>query len=115
MEKNMTPPVKTGKRGGKREGAGRRKGSTNLLSATDLLASIKATSKKEYAQILAEDFEFARKYPDPNLLAKYHQLILNKVMTTLSTVEVTDSAESVEAKRQAFADALAKMSGLKQE
>jgi hypothetical protein len=117
MEKTNieTPPAKTGKKGGKREGAGRKKGSTNLISATMLLDSIKATSKKEYCDILAEDFEFARKYPDPNLLAKYHQLILNKVMTTLATVEVKDSQETIDAKKAAFAEALAKMAGLKQD
>lgn len=117
MEKTdiETPKVKTGRKGGRREGSGRKKGSTNLISATMLLDSIKATSKKEYCDILAEDFEHARKYPDPNLLAKYHQLILSKVMTTLAHVEVTDSQANIDAKRAAFAAALEKMSGLQQE
>lgn len=103
------------RRGGARPGSGRKKGSTNQLSATMLLDSIRATSKKEYAQILAEDFEFARKYPDPNLAAKYHQLILTKVMTTLAHIEVTDSQDNIDSKRAAFAEALAKMAGLKQD
>jgi hypothetical protein len=115
MEKTNieTPTVK--KRGGRREGGGRKKGSTNLISASILLDSIKATSKKEYADILAQDFENARRSGDTNLAAKYHQLILNKVMTTLTSVELTDSQDNIDAKRQAFAAALEKMAGLKQD
>jgi hypothetical protein len=116
MEKteSVTPPAKK-KLGGARPGSGRKKGSTNLISATMLLDSIKATSKKEYCDILAEDFERARNHPDANLAAKYHQLILNKVMTTLTSVEVTDSQANIDTKRAAFAAALAKMAELKQD
>ena len=49
---------------------------------------------------------------DSQLILKYHNLILNKVMNTLTKVEVTDSEESIESKKQAFSEALAKITGI---
>jgi len=46
---------------------------------------------------------------------KYHNLILNKVMNTLAKVEVTDSQDAVEMKKLAFAEALAKLTGIKED
>jgi hypothetical protein len=43
---------------------------------------------------------------------KYHNLILNKVMNSLAKIEVTDSQDAVEAKQLAFAEALAKLTGI---
>jgi hypothetical protein len=44
---------------------------------------------------------------------KYHNLILNKVMNTLTKIEITDSAEVLDAKKAAFAEALQKLTGIK--
>jgi hypothetical protein len=46
-------------------------------------------------------------------MLKYHNLILNRVMHNLNKIEVTDSSEAVEAKQTAFAQALANLTGIK--
>lgn len=104
------------KHGGARAGAGRPKGRKNNISIGDLLDQIKQQSKnREYEEILVEDFLRAREINDTQLMLKYHNLILNKVMNNLARIEITDSAEAVEAKKTAFAEALARITGVKQD
>lgn len=103
---------KISSRGGAREGAGRPKGSTNSVSVAGLLGAIDLEVGRPYIELLAEDFAHARAN-DRNLAQKYHHLIMNKVAATLTSVEVNDSAESVETKRAAFADAIAAIAGIK--
>ena len=102
MEKIKKPSA----HGGARAGAGRPKGSTNAVTVQGLLAAIDTTAGRPYIELLAEDFAQARA-TDRNLAQKYHHLIMSKVAATLAAVEVTDSESAVEAKRVAFADALA--------
>lgn len=109
MEKEKEQP-KTGARGGKREGAGRKKGSKDQVNIQNLLASLyDKTGGKHYEDVLIADFLEARDRQDHQLIMKYHQLILQKVMTSLNKIEVTESADAVEAKKLAFADALSKL------
>ena len=102
MEKIKKPSA----HGGARAGAGRPKGSTNAVTVQGLLAAIDTAAGRPYIELLAEDFAQARA-TDRNLAQKYHHLIMSKVAATLAAVEVTDSEDTVEAKRVAFADALA--------
>jgi hypothetical protein len=129
MEKNIEEPIKRGRgrpvgvkgpkrpsRGGARPNAGRKKGSTNELTISSLLSTLKEKSNgKGYESMLVEDFMQARNNNDTQLTIKYHNLILNKVMNTLAKVEVTDSQDVVEAKKLAFAEALAKLTGIKED
>lgn len=113
-QKQVNKP--NGGRGGVRPGAGRPKGSTEYVTIEGLLTSIKTQTKgKNYEEILVEDFLQARNRGDSQLTVKYHNLILNKVMNTLARIEVTDSADAVEAKQLAFSEALAKLTGLQKE
>jgi hypothetical protein len=115
MEKELDQE-KTSKRGGARKGAGRPKGGKNLITIEGLLTQVYSQSKgKDYEELLIQDFLEARDGHNKELLLKYHNLILNKVMNSLAKVEVTDSADAVEAKKQAFAEALAKLAGLEKE
>jgi hypothetical protein len=52
---------------------------------------------------------------DKQTTLKYHNLILNKVMNSLTKIEVTDSKEAIEAKQVAFAEALAKLTGVNED
>jgi len=100
-------------KGGARSGAGRPKGSTDKLTAKSLLETIQVKANgKSYEEILVQDFLEARTNKDYALLMKYHQLILQKVMTTLTQIEVTEDKDAVEAKKAAFAEALAKLTGI---
>jgi hypothetical protein len=120
IETNIEPIMPTAKKkyagkGGARPGAGRPRGSSQEISVKSLLETIKTKSGgKDYEEILVTDF-FAARIADPALAHKYHHLILNKVMNTLAKIEVTDSADAVETKKLAFADALAKLIEIKEE
>jgi hypothetical protein len=96
--------------GGARKGAGRPKGSTDKVTINGLLEALaRKTQKREYEDILIEDFLQARKNNDSHLVLKYHTLILGKVMSQLSKVEIVSNEDTIAAKQAAFAEALAKL------
>ena len=114
MEKNTQKNKPNGGRGGTRKGAGRPKGSRDQVSIKALLEELdKQTGGQAYEELLVTDFLQARNGNDSQLLLKYHNLILNKVMNSLAKIEVTDSKDAIEAKQQAFAEALARLTGVK--
>lgn len=114
LNKKTGEPLK--KKGGVRPGAGRPKGSTEQITIGSLLTSLKEKAKgKTYEDLLVEDFLQARDRGDTQLTVKYHNLILNKVMVSMAKVEVTDSQDNIEAKQVAFAEALAKLTGISKE
>jgi hypothetical protein len=43
---------------------------------------------------------------------KYHNLISGKILSTLATVEVTDSQDVMAQKQAAFAEAIAQIAGI---
>ena len=99
--------------GGARANSGRKKGSKNHISVEDLLRTLEAKSGgQRYEDILVDDFLTARSGNDNNLILKYHNLILNKVMNNLAKIEVTDSEDTIAAKQIAFAEALSKLTGI---
>ena len=111
LNKKTGQPLK--KRGGKREGAGRPLNSKQQITVSGLLEALRAKSGGlEYEDMLVEDFLKSRLNQDTQLTLKYHNLILNKVMNTLAKIEVTEGEDAIEAKKQAFAEALAKLTGV---
>lgn len=113
MEKTNKNPAKKSNRGGARPGAGRKKGGKNALTIENLLETLEhKTGGQPYEALLVEDFLQARNHGDTQLMLKYHNLILNKVMNNLAKIEVTDSTDAIEAKQAAFAEALAKLTGI---
>jgi hypothetical protein len=104
--------TKSGK-GGNRPGAGRPKGSKATITIQGLLDEITHQAGVDYDEVLVTDFQAARNRGDNQLVMKYHNLILNKVMNTLTKIEITDSAEVLDAKKAAFAEALQKLTGIK--
>jgi hypothetical protein len=95
-------------RGGAREGAGRPKGTSHKVTVQGLLQTLAAKTRgKNYEDLLIDDFLAARQANDTNLMLKYHNLLSNKVLATLNSVEVTDTEDTVAAKQAAFAAALA--------
>ena len=113
---SIEPKEKKSNHGGARPGAGRKKGSKNHISVEELLVSLETrTGGQRYEDILVDDFLEARNENDKNLILKYHNLILNKVMNNLAKIEVTDSDDAIQAKQLAFAAALSKLTGIKQD
>jgi hypothetical protein len=76
------------------------------VTVQGLLDALEQRGGQSYVETLAQDFYAARQAQDGHLTMKYHNLILNKVAATISSVEVTDSTDAVEAKKAAFLDAL---------
>ena len=101
--------AKVSSRGGARKGAGRPKGTRNKVTVQDLLQAIETQSGNGYEELLVRDFLAARAGNDNHLVHKYHNLISGKILSTLATVEVTDSDDVVQAKQAAFAEAIAQI------
>jgi hypothetical protein len=119
-KKSVKVSKKTGKpattHGGARKGSGRPKGVGESVTIRGLLETLEQKSNgQNYEEILVEDFLKARQSGDSQLTVKYHNLILNKVMVHMAKIEVTDSKEQLEAKQLAFAEALAKLTGVKKD
>jgi hypothetical protein len=86
--------VATSGHGGLRSGSGRKPGSTQKLSGKDILEAIEqASNGMPYATILANDFLAARYEDDRHLVAKYHQLILGKVVA--DKIDITTNGQSI--------------------
>jgi len=80
--------------GGLREGSGRKPGSTQKLSALEILKAIESTANGvPYEVLLANDFLAARFSDDKHLIVKYHQLILSKVVA--DKVDITSNGQSL--------------------
>lgn len=98
-------------RGGARANAGRPAGSKNKISLATSQTVVEMLYNKTgqiYEEILIEDFLKARQTNDA-LAHKYHALLANKLMPDLQSIELTNSADEIEAKKQAFTEALAAM------
>lgn len=109
-----TQPSFKGKLGGYRPGAGRPKGSKSTVTIHGLLTEIEGkTGGQTYDEILVADFLQARRENDTATVLKYHHLILNKVMNTLTKVEIDDPQSSIAAKQLAFAVALSQLTDKK--
>lgn len=107
---------KSANHGGKREGAGRKDGTKNMITVKGLMEAVEAKSGGDnYTDILVEDFLDARARKDHVLMMKYHQLILQKVLVNVSKIEITENQDAVQAKQAAFAEALAKLTALSKE
>jgi len=116
MNSSIETPQEKKSHGGARAGSGRKKGSKNHVSIHDLLTSLETkTGGQRYEDLLVDDFLQARSEGNKDAVIKYHHLILNKVMNSLAKIEVTDSADAVAAKQQAFAEALSKFTGIKKD
>lgn len=97
-------------RGGRRANSGRPKGSKDAVTIKGLLEALDAKSPNQsYEEMLVEDFLNIRQQGDNKMTIKYHNLILNKVLASKVSIDVTESPEVIENKRRAFAEALANL------
>ena len=97
------------KHGGSRNGAGRPKGSGNSISVKTLLESIESKIGMPFEESVAEGYRDALQSGDKHLQHKWTNLIMSKVMSTQTKIEVEDHRNSIEAKQEAFKVALANM------
>lgn len=92
--------------GGARPGGGRPKGSSNKISAKELLETCERVVGKPFAVSLLEGYRDSIYNGDNKIRTTYEKMILEKTASTLFEAEISDTAEAVESKRTAFIDAL---------
>ena len=110
MEKTTKTEKKKGP-GGAREGAGRPKGTTNRLTAKEILETAEKMLGKPFVVSLMEGYIDTINSGDARNRVTYEKIILDKTATTIIEAEVTDSKDAIAAKQAAFAEALAKLVG----
>lgn len=98
--------VKSPSRGGYRPGAGRPKGSHNKIRLEDLMNSIELAVGQSFEHQLAQNYADAINRSDWNKVIDYDKALLNKIVADKTEVEVISNEEAVEAKAEAFAEAL---------
>ena len=113
VKNNTNLNQKTGKpkvsaRGGARPGAGRPKGTRDLITLTQILTALEDKFDEEYAETLARHFKDACDRGDQGAILKYHALILSKVTPTLLDVSgtVAHVDNTIEGRQVAFLKAL---------
>ena len=109
MEKKTSNPRYANKapsRGGRREGSGRPKGSTNKITMESLLANLDQTLGKSYAEKIALNYSAAISRADWAGVRDYDRVLLGKVVADKLEVETVESEDATAQKAQAFAEAL---------
>lgn len=86
---------KSPSRGGPRPNSGRPKGSTNKLSAADLLNSLENELGRPYAEQLAKNYKKTIDENNTDAIRAYDTLIVNKIVATKIEQDVTSNGETV--------------------
>lgn len=99
----------------KTNGRGRPKGSTNKLTVEKILRSIDQTCGRPFEDLLAE--AYYRTIVDDNvkLRFEYERMFLAKVVADKIDLDVNESQDAIDAKRIAFAEAIAHLTGIANE
>jgi len=96
-------------RGGPRPNSGRPKGTGNAISVKTLLEAIEAKTGVPFEESVAEGYREALLSGDKHLQHKWTNLIMSKVMSTQTKIEVEDHRDRLAEKQEAFKVALANM------
>lgn len=99
--------------GGARPGAGRKPGSTNKISAQAIIDSLETHLGIPYEDQLALNYLDALQQNDRTLRASYDRLFLGKIVADKVDVTVTESADALATKQAAFAEAIAQITGIR--
>ena len=103
------------KNGGARPGAGRPRGSTNKVTAQDLLDAAQQIVGKPFVISLVEGYKQSIDENNNRLRVMYEKIIIDKVVADRHQVEVEESEDTVADKQAAFAAALATIIGIKKD
>lgn len=102
-------PAKKSNLGGARPGAGRRKGSVNKISAKQLLEAADQVLGKPFVVSVLEGYHDSILNGDRHVRVKYEKMILDKVIADKQEIEVTNSDELLNARAEAFKEALSEL------
>ena len=109
----MTTQKKSSGHGGARPGAGRPKGSGNRVNLEDLMQDLELETNMPFTQRLAINYSAAISREDWGRVENYDRAFLNKLVGDRQHIEDTDSQETIDTKRAAFAESLAALTGIK--
>jgi hypothetical protein len=90
----MTETVKIG---GRRPGAGRKKGSVNKLSGERILQAVQKECGKPFEQLLAEGYHASILACDMPVRQNYEKMILSKVVADKHEIDHTTLGQSMHA------------------
>lgn len=105
-QNNKRYAVKSPGRGGARAGAGRPKGSTNKITMDNILQSLDQHLGVSYAEQIAMNYSSALNRADWAGVRDYDKVLLGKVVADKLEVETVEGEDAVNAKAQAFQEAL---------
>jgi hypothetical protein len=95
--------------GGARPGAGRPKGSGQVIKIQDLILELENETNMPYAQRLAINYSEAIQRSDWNRVENYDRAFMNKMIADKNEIEVTEPTDALAQRQQAFAAAIAKI------
>jgi hypothetical protein len=98
--------------GGAREGSGRKPGTTQKITAKEILSQCEAIVGKPLAVSILEGYRDTILDGDRKQRVIYEKMLLDKTSSTLFEGEITESEDAVASKKQAFMDALATLSSI---
>jgi hypothetical protein len=113
-EKQSSKPArkKAPSRGGARPNSGRPKGSTSKVTVESLMSNIELSTGRSYAELLAMNYAGAIQRSDWNGVRDYDKAFMNKLVADKTEVTTVESEDAVQAKQQAFAEAIAQIAGI---
>jgi hypothetical protein len=102
--------IKSPSRGGARQGAGRKKGSSPRYTLEDLMGQIQAHTGRPFAEQVAINYAAAIARADHAGIRDYDKILLAKMVADKQEVTQVESEDATVAKAAAFADALRNLS-----
>lgn len=110
-EKDSTQSTETAEKkwGGARAGAGRPRGSTDKVTARFILETAERVIGKPLIESVMEGYLETILDGDRRHRTIYEKMLVDKVASNLFDVEVTEDQDVVQAKREAFAAAIAQV------
>jgi hypothetical protein len=99
-------------RGGARPGAGRPKGSTSKLTLEDLVGHIEHHVGRSFAEQVAISYASAISRADHAGVRDYEKILLGKMVSDKTEVEVINTETEAETRQAVFQEALAKLQAL---
>lgn len=106
IEKKKRYSVKTSSRGGARPNAGRKKGQPNKISAATILEQVQLQLGRPFEEQLVNNYMTCLANQDMTMIHQYDKLFLSKVVADKVEVDMRVTEDQLEAKKQAFVDAM---------
>jgi len=99
--------IKSPGRGGARPNSGRKLGGTNKITGATILESIEKYSGEKFEDLLAQGYIDSITNDDRQMRIQYEKMFLGKVVADKVSLDITDNQDIIDARKQAFMDAIA--------